>query len=116
MELSKAHLRYLYAIYEESLAAPEVSSAVVARKLKVSKPSVVKMVDILSEKELIVKKHYGKIILTEQGRQIAQKFHEEIRLFVELIPKMGLNLTNDDLYASAYLLASTLPDKTLGIT
>lgn len=113
MELSKTHLRYLYAIYEESLTDPEVSSAAIARKLKVSKPSVVKMVDVLSEKELITKKHYGKITLTEQGSQIAQKFNEEIKLLVELIPKMGLKLNQADLYASAYLLASTLPAQTL---
>ena len=64
MELTPAHLRYLLAIYEVSQTHLDISSRSIAEKLGVTKPSVVRVLDLLMERGLIVSEYYGKIILT----------------------------------------------------
>lgn len=61
MELSGAHLRYLYTIYEISKTTPDVRSASIAKRLRVSRPSVTRMLKVLMDDHLLVKKSYGKI-------------------------------------------------------
>ncbi|MBQ9257101.1 MAG: hypothetical protein IJ858_09235 [Acidaminococcaceae bacterium] len=92
--LSAVQMRYLYKIYQISLSKPEVLSADIARKLKVSKPSVAKMLSVLSEKKLILKKRYGKISITDSGKLIADEYEQRIKMLASLIPKMGLVLTD----------------------
>ena len=77
MNLTSSHYKYLLAIYQISKKHPQVSSADVARKLNVSKPSVSTMLTSLVNKGLVAKERYGKVNLTEEGRQIAAK----LRLF-----------------------------------
>ncbi len=108
--LSAAQMRYLYKIYQISLSKPEVLSADIARKLKVSKPSVVKMLSTLSEKNLILKKRYGKISITDSGIRIAVEYEQRIQTLASLIPKMGLALTDEDIMAGAFALADALPE------
>ncbi len=108
--LSAAQMRYLYKIYQISLSKPEVLSADIARKLKVSKPSVVKMLAVLSEKKLILKKRYGKISITDSGIRIADEYEQRIQILASLIPKMGLALTDEEITAGAFALADVLPE------
>lgn len=108
MEVSSAHLRYLYAIYEISKTVPEVRSASVAKKMRVSKPSVARMLGVLMEKQLIVKELYGKIYLTDKGFLLARDFARKVRLLTERIPRMGLALTEEETYAAACAMALTL--------
>lgn len=105
MEISSAHLRYIYAIYELSKNTPEVRSASVARKMKVSKPSVTRMLGVLMEKKLIVKELYGKIYLTDKGFSLARDFACKVRLLTERIPRMGLALTEEETYEAACAMA-----------
>ena len=65
MELTSAHLRYLLAIYEISRTHLDISSRSVAEKLGVTKPSVVRILNLLMERGMIVKEHYGKIYRTD---------------------------------------------------
>lgn len=109
--LSAVQMRYLYKIYQISLSKPEVLSADIARKLKVSKPSVVKMLSVLIEKKLIYKKRYGKITITESGIQIAHEYERRIQKLASLIPLMGLSLTDEEITAGAFALADALPER-----
>ena len=61
MQLTAAHLRYLLAIYEVSRTHLDISSRSIAEKLGVTKPSVVRILNLLMEQGMIVKEYYGKI-------------------------------------------------------
>ena len=50
MELTPAHLRYLLAIYEVSQTHLDISSRSIAEKLGVTKPSVVRVLNLLMER------------------------------------------------------------------
>ena len=67
MQLTAAHLRYLLAIYEVSRTHLDISSRSIAEKLGVTKPSVVRIMNLLMERGMIVKEHYGKIYMTDRG-------------------------------------------------
>ena len=67
MELTAAHLRYLLAIYEVSQTHLDICSRSIAEKLNVTKPSVVRIMNLLMDRGMIVKEHYGKIYLTDRG-------------------------------------------------
>ena len=71
MELTSAHLRYLLAIYEVSQTHLDISSRSIAEKLGVTKPSVVRIMNLLMERGMIVKEHYGKIYMTDRGIWVA---------------------------------------------
>ena len=73
MELTSAHLRYLLAIYEVSRTHLDISSRSIAEKLGVTKPSVVRIMNLLMDRGMIVKEHYGKIYLTDRGIWVAKQ-------------------------------------------
>ena len=73
MELTSAHLRYLLAIYEVSQTHLDISSRSIAEKLGVTKPSVVRIMNLLMERGMIVKEHYGKIYMTDRGIWVAKQ-------------------------------------------
>ena len=73
MELTAAHLRYLLAIYEVSQTHLDICSRSIAEKLNVTKPSVVRIMNLLMDRGMIVKEHYGKIYLTDRGFLDAQQ-------------------------------------------
>ena len=72
MQLTAAHLRYLLAIYEVSRTHLDISSRSIAEKLGVTKPSVVRILNLLMEQGMIVKEYYGKIYLTDRGIWVAK--------------------------------------------
>ena len=57
MELTSAHLRYLLAIYEVSQTHLDISSRSIAEKLGVTKPSVVRVLNLLMAQGMIVKEY-----------------------------------------------------------
>lgn len=73
MPLTEAHLRYLLAIYEVSQTHLDISSRSIAEKLGVTKPSVVRIMNLLMERGMIVKEHYGKIYMTDRGHLCGQR-------------------------------------------
>ena len=73
MQLTAAHLRYLLAIYEVSRTHLDISSRSIAEKLGVTKPSVVRIMNLLMEHGMIVKEHYGKIYMTDRGIWVAKQ-------------------------------------------
>lgn len=73
MQLSDSVARYLVAIHKLSQEEADVCSSHVAKRLGVTKPSVVKTLGILMKKNLLVKEHYGKIYLTARGVLLARR-------------------------------------------
>ena len=115
MELSNAHMRYLYTIYEISRTTPDVCSANVAKRMRVSRPSVAKMLCVLMEKGLIVKERYGAVHLTDKGLQLARKYDRTVRLMTERLPMTGLPLTEEETHQVACAAAAVLPNKKWGV-
>lgn len=111
MELTSAHLRYLLTIYQLSQPGTEVSSAGVARVLGVSRPSVTRMLTVLTEKELITKERYGKINLTDRGAALARQQLEFVRLLTLRLPALGLDLSAREAEEAALALAAALPQR-----
>lgn len=107
MELTMTHLRYLLTIYTQAGEASTVSG--VAKTLGVSKPSVTRMLGTLMEKGLLVQERYGKVFLTDAGKQAARDHQTKVARLRLLIPRMGLNLTAEELEEAAWLLAAWLP-------
>lgn len=111
MELTSAHLRYLLAIYEISRTHLDISSRSVAEKLGVTKPSVVRILNLLMERGMIVKEHYGKIYLTDRGLWVAKQVSRELDTILEHFPPVEGDLTGEERFNAALAMISALPDR-----
>ena len=65
--LSAAKKRYLFAIYELGQTGKPIRSKDIASSLKLKPPSVSKMLNALSEDDLIEKEFYGTVTFTQSG-------------------------------------------------
>jgi Mn-dependent DtxR family transcriptional regulator len=110
-ELTSTHLRYLLAIYQIAKLERDVCSTSISQFLSVSGPSVSRMLGILMQKKLIVKKRYSKIYLTDTGFLLARNLDKNITLLKERIPRMGIPLTEEEIEQAAFSLAALLPGK-----
>lgn len=113
MELTETHLRYLLAIYDLGRVTPDVGAAAIANTLKVSRPSVTRMLNILMDRGLLVRERYGKIYLTDTGFLAARDFKRKVERLQARIPRMGLRLTEEELLDVACVLAAALPESAL---
>ena len=111
MELTSAHLRYLLAIYEVSLTHLDISSRSIAEKLGVTKPSVVRIMNLLMDRGMIVKEHYGKIYLTDRGIWVAKQVNQELQNILAHFPPVSAPLTEEERYNAALAMTSALPDR-----
>ena len=111
MELTSAHLRYLLAIYEISRTHLDISSRSVAEKLGVAKPSVVRILNLLMERGMIVKEHYGKIYLTDRGLWVAKQVSRELDTILDHFPPVEGDLTGEEKLNAALAMTSALPDR-----
>ena len=89
MQLTAAHLRYLLAIYEVSRTHLDISSRSIAEKLGVTKPSVVRILNLLMEQGMIVKEYYGKIYLTDRGIWVAKRVQQELDAILAHFPPVS---------------------------
>ena len=101
MELTSAHLRYLLAIYEVSRTHLDISSRSIAEKLGVTKPSVVRIMNLLMERGMIVKEHYGKIYLTDRGIFVAREVQAQLDRILQNFPPVKLELTDEERFNAA---------------
>ncbi len=108
--LTEVHLRYILAIYEISQSMPDVSSASVADRLGVRKPTVSAMIAGLSDKNLVVKRRYGKIYLTEQGLVIARRMAMNIDYLMKKFAILDMPLNKEEMYRAAKAAAIALPE------
>ena len=111
MELTAAHLRYLLAIYEVSQTHLDISSRSIAEKLGVTKPSVVRIMNLLMERGMIVKEHYGKIYMTDRGIWVAKQVDQELQNILAHFPPVSAPLTEEERYNAALAMTSALPDR-----
>ena len=111
MELTSAHLRYLLAIYEVSQTHLDISSRSIAEKLGVTKPSVVRIMNLLMERGMIVKEHYGKIYLTDRGIWVAKQVDRELKAILEHFPPVSAPLSSEERVSAALAMTSALPDR-----
>ena len=111
MELTSAHLRYLLAIYEISRTHLDISFRSVAEKLGVTKPSVVRILNLLMERGMIVKEHYGKIYLTDRGLWVAKQVSRELDTILDHFPPVEGDLTGEEKLNAALAMTSALPDR-----
>ena len=111
MELTAAHLRYLLAIYEVSQTHLDISSRSVAEKLGVTKPSVVRIMNLLMERGMIVKEHYGKIYMTDRGIWVAKQVDRELKTILTHFPPVGAPLNDEERFTAALAMTSALPER-----
>ena len=91
MQLQESGEMYLEAIYVLSKQQPLVRSVDVSEYLGYSKPSVSRAVGLLKAGEYITVDTDGGLILTDSGREIAEKIYERHTLLTELLVKMGVS-------------------------
>ena len=108
MELTPAHLRYLLAIYEVSQTHLDICSRSIAEKLNVTKPSVVRIMNLLMDHGMIVKEHYGKIYLTDRGIFVARAVKEQLETVLANFPPVKIDLTEEERCTAALALTSAL--------
>ena len=111
MELTSAHLRYLLAIYEVSQTHLDISSRSIAEKLGVTKPSVVRIMNLLMERGMIVKEHYGKIYMTDRGIWVAKQVDRELKTILTHFPPVSELLSEEERFTAALAMTSALPER-----
>ena len=111
MELTSAHLRYLLAIYEVSQTHLDISSRSIAEKLGVTKPSVVRIMNLLMDRGMIVKEHYGKIYMTDRGIFVAKEVNAQLKEVLEHFPPVSIALSEEEKFSAALALTSALPER-----
>lgn len=90
MRLQESGEMYLEAILVLSKTSGYVRSIDISEYLGYSKPSVSRAVGLLKAAEHIVVEPDGAIVLTESGRQIAEKIYERHTIFTALLVKLGV--------------------------
>ncbi|WP_291289220.1 metal-dependent transcriptional regulator [Enorma sp.] len=106
------YLECLVRIEEEEQAVDGVRSVDVASRLNVSKASVNKAVAALKAQGLVEQSHYGKILLTDRGREIGTAVwyrHRLLRTF--LTRELGVDYDRAD--AEACMMEHALSEDTM---
>lgn len=111
MALSDAHLRYLFAISNAAAATPDVSSRQIASALGVTKPSVVHILNILMRDGMVVKRHYGKIYLTDRGAFTVNYYRRLLDVTLAAMPEYPFPVSADERRNAALALIAALPDR-----
>ncbi|WP_297214088.1 metal-dependent transcriptional regulator [uncultured Flavonifractor sp.] len=110
MELTCTNVRYLLTIYHLSRVRLEVSSKDIACSLEVSRASVTSMMEVLVQKQLVIKERYGKVHLTRSGIRLAQVLAVQAdELARELGRRMGLS--GEEAWKAACAAVSQLPHR-----
>ena len=106
------YLECLVRIEQEEGAEDGVRSVDVAKRLNVSKASVNKAVAALKAQGLVDQSHYGKAILTDQGREVGTAVwyrHRLIRTF--LVRELGVDFERAD--SEACMMEHALSEDTM---
>ena len=107
------YLECMVRIEQEDGAEGGVRSVDIATRLGVSKASVNKAVTALKGQGLVEQSHYGKVLLTPQGREVGSAVwyrHRLIRTF--LVQELGVDF--DRAGAEACMMEHALSEDTMG--
>lgn len=110
--MSKSTLEYLKTIYLLSKKNEKVRVTDIATELKCSKPSVTKQLNILKENKMINYEAYSNIVLTELGRETANKMMEEYEYLYLLLHNI-IGIEKNDSFSEAKKLKGIISDKSL---
>ena len=102
---------YLEAALILELEGRDVAVTTLAERLGVSKPSVVSCVKRLIEADLVLHEQYGKIHLTEEGRERALRVYRRHRFLCDLVGNV-LSLPSDRAALLACEMEHHLDDET----
>ena len=95
------YLECMVRIEQEGSQGEGIRSVDIAQQLGVSKASVNKAVTVLKEQGLVEQSHYGKVMLTDPGRELGRAVwyrHRLIRTF--LVQELGVEFERADTEAS----------------
>lgn len=109
--LTAANIRYLLTIDALSENGSSVRSADVASALGISRPSVHGMMNTLQALRLIQKKEYGRIQLTELGREMASAYSLYYREVVSIFH--GLLTDESEIDEAVYAILSLVSQESL---
>lgn len=112
MNLCAGQCRYLLSIYRLQNQKDRIRCVDVARDLGVTRPSVSKMMKCMVRMELIEPDYCENVILTAQGREIAETFNADYELVYAFFRKI-LRLTPIESKEQAFLFLSTFPETTV---
>lgn len=94
------YLECMVRLEQEGVQGEGIRSVDIAQQLNVSKASVNKAVTVLKEQGLVEQSHYGKVVLTEPGRELGQAVwyrHRLLRTF--LVQELGVEFERADVEA-----------------
>ena len=91
MALHESAEMYLETIYQLKMERGSVRSIDVAESMGYSKPSVSRAVGLLKNGEYIIVNEEGGLVLTDSGREIAEKIYERHTLLSALLMRMGVS-------------------------
>ena len=107
---------YLETIHELSQETPAVEVRVtdIARRLKVTRPSVVGMIKHLTDHGFVMHSHYGKVRLTPAGLEIAREMlhrHRVLRRFLEEVLGLDAEIAEIDACRMEHTLSPSAIDR-----
>ena len=106
------YLECLVRIEQEEAQGEGIRSVDIAQQLGVSKASVNKAVTVLKEQGLVEQSHYGKVMLTDPGRELGRAVwyrHRLIRTF--LVQELGVEFERAD--TEACMMEHALSEDTM---
>ena len=86
-------------------------SVAIAPHLGVTKPSVVRIMNLLMERGMIVKEHYGKIYMTDRGIWVAKQVDRELKTILTHFPPVSEPLSEEERFTAALAMTSALPER-----
>lgn len=110
--MTAAQIRCLLALRALNQLSEKVASKDIARLIGISRPSVHRLLEALSDNGMIAKEPYGTVELTEQGAQTAQLL-EARKDRLTLIFARHFGLPMDEGACAAILLMSGLREDSL---
>lgn len=112
MRINEATENYLEAILILEEKDTQVRMSDVAKMLKVSKPSVNKALGVLKDAGYILHQKYGTILLTDEGREYAQKVYNRHKLFKRFFVEV-LNVEEEIAEEEACHMEHCISDSTM---
>ncbi|MCD8357584.1 MAG: helix-turn-helix domain-containing protein [Clostridia bacterium] len=114
MELTGTHLRYLLSMYQLSHSSEEMRLTEIANRLNVKKASVARIVGVFRDKGLVDQRPYGKVHMTDYGKQVAGDYLAYVRSLADCLMQSGLHLTIQQAMDAACILLPELPQECIG--
>lgn len=91
MSLQESGEMYIETIYVLSKSSSYVRAVDVCESMGFSKPSVSRAMKLLKDGGYITVDRKGSILLTEKGRDVAEKMYERHQIIASLLVKLGVD-------------------------